>query len=85
MTHEWPFSLKSLCSPPLPCARTMADSVHVKDTIDVSNEEEEIFELLLNVLQHSNLDTQLRVAGGWVRDKVPSPFNSSSSPVESLT
>ncbi|KAJ8643015.1 hypothetical protein MRB53_004763 [Persea americana] len=52
------------------CARTMADSVHVKDKIDVTNEEEEVFQLLLNVLQHSNLDTQLRVAGGWVRDKL---------------
>ncbi|XXG45518.1 hypothetical protein AAC387_Pa02g0583 [Persea americana] len=48
----------------------MADSVHVKEKIDVTNEEEEVFQLLLNVLQHSNLDTQLRVAGGWVRDKL---------------
>lgn len=80
------FFKKPLLSSPSMCARTMADSVHVKDKIDVTNEEEEVFQLLLNVLQHSNLDTQLRVAGGWVRDKVPSsPFNSSSSPVESLS
>lgn len=47
-----------------------AAPVHVKDRIDLSDKEKKIFDLLLNSLRHSNLDTQLRVAGGWVRDKL---------------
>lgn len=43
---------------------------HVKDKIDLTDKEKKIFQLLLHALRHSNLDTQLRVAGGWVRDKL---------------
>ncbi|KAL6007703.1 hypothetical protein ACLOJK_033204 [Asimina triloba] len=53
--------------------RSMAHSstvVHVKDKVDLTEKEKKIFELLLDALRHSNLKTQLRVAGGWVRDKL---------------
>lgn len=58
------------------CTRTMATpaAVHVKEKIDLSDKEKKIFQLLLDSLHHSNLQTQLRVAGGWVRDKVPFPL-----------
>lgn len=45
-------------------------SVQVKDHIDLTPKEEQIFNRLLQVVQHYNMGTQLRVAGGWVRDKV---------------
>ncbi|XP_043712467.1 tRNA nucleotidyltransferase cca2 isoform X2 [Telopea speciosissima] len=55
--------------------RTMASSgttpcIQVKDKIDLNDKEKEIFDRLLQVLRHFNLQTQLRVAGGWVRDKL---------------
>lgn len=49
---------------------TSQPSIHVKDRIDLTAKEEEIFNRLLEVLRHFSLQTQLRVAGGWVRDKV---------------
>nr|XP_025883972.1 putative CCA tRNA nucleotidyltransferase 2 [Solanum lycopersicum] len=45
-------------------------SVQVKDHIDLSPKEEQIFNRLLQVVEHYNMGTQLRVAGGWVRDKL---------------
>lgn len=45
-------------------------SVQVKDHIDLTEHEEKIFNCLLQVVEQFNLKTQLRVAGGWVRDKV---------------
>lgn len=49
----------------------------VRDTIDLTAIEKNIFDRLLATLSHFQLQTQLRVAGGWVRDKVcthtPSP------------
>ncbi|KAJ4962221.1 hypothetical protein NE237_022160 [Protea cynaroides] len=55
--------------------RTMASScaipcVPVKDKIDLTDKEKQIFDRLLEVLRDFNLQTQLRVAGGWVRDKL---------------
>ena len=44
--------------------------VQVKDKIELTEIEEKIFNRLLGTLRHFNLETQLRVAGGWVRDKV---------------
>jgi tRNA nucleotidyltransferase/poly(A) polymerase len=38
--------------------------------ISLTEKEEELFTLLLNVVKNSNLNTTLRVAGGWVRDKL---------------
>nr|GLL44033.1 putative CCA tRNA nucleotidyltransferase 2 [Ipomoea trifida] len=56
-----PTMAESEASPPL---------VHVKDHIDLTAKEKQIFDRLLQVLRHFNLQTQLRVAGGWVRDKL---------------
>lgn len=44
--------------------------VEVLDTVRLTEEEEKIFEILMATLDHFKLPTQLRVAGGWVRDKV---------------
>lgn len=40
--------------------------------ITFTAEEEKIFKLLLEVCQENSLSTKIRVAGGWVRDKVRS-------------
>ncbi|KAL6189915.1 hypothetical protein ACLB2K_036316 [Fragaria x ananassa] len=45
-------------------------TVHVRDTIELDETEEKIFERLLGTLDHHKLKTELRVAGGWVRDKL---------------
>jgi hypothetical protein len=45
-------------------------SVVVRDTVELTETEERIFNRLLEVVRHFGLGTQLRVAGGWVRDKV---------------
>ncbi|KAF2297388.1 hypothetical protein GH714_022642 [Hevea brasiliensis] len=42
----------------------------VKDKIELTEIEKKIFDRLLNTLLHFNLQTELRVAGGWVRDKL---------------
>lgn len=42
----------------------------VKEGIDLTEKEEKIFRRLLDVVRHFKLETQLRVAGGWVRDKL---------------
>ncbi|KAG5556698.1 hypothetical protein RHGRI_007088 [Rhododendron griersonianum] len=47
-----------------------APSVQVRDRIDLTDKERLIFGRLLEVLRHFSLQTQLRVAGGWVRDKL---------------
>ncbi|RZC81403.1 hypothetical protein C5167_043985 [Papaver somniferum] len=57
------------------CRATMAGSSsslsgQAKDEISLTDKENQIFERLLQVLCHFNLQTQLRVAGGWVRDKL---------------
>ncbi|KAA8546308.1 hypothetical protein F0562_002953 [Nyssa sinensis] len=54
-------AMATLISPPC---------VQVKDKIDLTDKEKKIFERLLQVIRHFNLQTQLRVAGGWVRDKL---------------
>lgn len=48
-------------------------SVELKEKIDLNEKEREIFDRLLGTIRFCNLDTQLRVAGGWVRDKVTLP------------
>ncbi|WZZ72419.1 LOW QUALITY PROTEIN: hypothetical protein YC2023_083789 [Brassica napus] len=45
-------------------------SVELKENIEITEKEREIFDRLLGTLRFCNLDTQLRVAGGWVRDKL---------------
>lgn len=44
--------------------------IEVKDKIELNEVEKQIFDRLVNTLRHFNLNTELRVAGGWVRDKV---------------
>nr|XP_043617412.1 tRNA nucleotidyltransferase cca2 isoform X2 [Erigeron canadensis]XP_043617413.1 tRNA nucleotidyltransferase cca2 isoform X2 [Erigeron canadensis] len=44
--------------------------VMVKENIDLTEKEKQIFDRLLQVVYHFKLETKLRVAGGWVRDKL---------------
>lgn len=39
-------------------------------SINLTEEEEELFNILLEVMQESEITSTLRVAGGWVRDKL---------------
>ncbi|XP_059280475.1 tRNA nucleotidyltransferase cca2 [Lycium ferocissimum] len=74
------FSIFSVKKSPAPLGfyatgvRTMVEesalSVKVKENIDLTEKEEQIFKRLIQVVEHYNLGTQLRVAGGWVRDKL---------------
>ncbi|XP_061342931.1 CCA tRNA nucleotidyltransferase, mitochondrial-like [Gastrolobium bilobum] len=43
---------------------------HVREKIELSDTEKSIFDRLLATLRHFQLQTQLRVAGGWVGDKL---------------
>nr|CAB3463211.1 unnamed protein product [Digitaria exilis] len=45
-------------------------SLVVRETVELTEKEELIFRRLLAVVRHFGLGTQLRVAGGWVRDKL---------------
>ncbi|KAJ4837336.1 hypothetical protein Tsubulata_037776 [Turnera subulata] len=57
--------------PPLQEAGAVtARVVQVKESIEITETERKIFDRLLNTLRHFNLQTELRVAGGWVRDKL---------------
>lgn len=47
-----------------------AARVAVNSVIHLTEKEERIFQQLLGVVRHFQMETQLRVAGGWVRDKV---------------
>ena len=42
----------------------------VKSTITPTDREEKLFRVLKGTLKHAELDTILRCAGGWVRDKL---------------
>ncbi|XP_052487621.1 tRNA nucleotidyltransferase cca2 isoform X2 [Gossypium raimondii] len=67
-----PNTIPFLPSPFLSCRAAMmtAACVQVKEQIELTETEKKIFDRLLNTLRHFNLQTQLRVAGGWVRDKL---------------
>ena len=39
-------------------------------SIQLTQQEQELFTILLKTLEHEKLDTTLRCAGGWVRDKL---------------
>ncbi|KAF5769697.1 putative CCA tRNA nucleotidyltransferase [Helianthus annuus] len=45
-------------------------SVVVTESISLTDTEKQLFDQLLQVVCHYSLETQLRVAGGWVRDKL---------------
>ena len=38
--------------------------------IKVTQQEQKLFDTLMTIVKENNLNTTLRVAGGWVRDKV---------------
>ncbi|RDX83799.1 hypothetical protein CR513_35248 [Mucuna pruriens] len=52
------------------CGCAPMSTLQVRDKIDLSDTEKSIFDRLIATLRHFNLQTQLRVAGGWVRDKL---------------
>lgn len=50
--------------------RSMAYSGARNTAIQLTQQEEELFGILLKTLEHQHLNTVLRCAGGWVRDKL---------------
>ncbi|KAM7481301.1 hypothetical protein LguiB_005884 [Lonicera macranthoides] len=49
---------------------TSPPTFQLKEKIDLTDKESQIFELLLQVVACFSLQTQIRVVGGWVRDKL---------------
>ncbi|KAF7006052.1 hypothetical protein CFC21_021124 [Triticum aestivum] len=47
--------------------------VDVLETVELTELEKKIFQRLVNVVRHFKLGIELRVAGGWVRDKLDLP------------
>ncbi|TVT98693.1 hypothetical protein EJB05_55985, partial [Eragrostis curvula] len=66
------FSVRAFSSNPGMSAGSQEQqrSVEVRETVELTEKEERIFRRLLDVVRHFGLGTQLRVAGGWVRDKL---------------
>lgn len=48
-------------------------------SINVTDAEAEIFELLKNVIKFYNLNIEIRIVGGWVRDKLLRQFEERKS------
>ena len=48
----------------------LAAMATVVDTISLNQDEQELFNLLLEAVKHGGTGTTLRCAGGWVRDKL---------------
>ncbi|KAM7477795.1 hypothetical protein LguiA_026008 [Lonicera macranthoides] len=48
---------------------TSPPTFQFKEKIDLTDKESQIFEVLLQVVGCFSLQTQIRVVGGWVRDK----------------
>ncbi|XP_034220731.1 tRNA nucleotidyltransferase cca2 isoform X2 [Prunus dulcis] len=71
LTISW-FPTKTLVFSP--CRAIMAvpsrPTVQVRDNIELNETEKKIFDRLLGTVHHFGLQNQLRVAGGWVRDKL---------------
>jgi hypothetical protein len=72
-----PFNFPNFYAPPKTQTQTQAlGLLHcramatVKERIELTETERKIFDRLLGSLRHFGLTNQLRVAGGWVRDKV---------------
>lgn len=53
--------------PPAKCART---GIAKLSEITLTDQEKEVFKILLEVVQHFELGSTVRAAGGWVRDKL---------------
>ncbi|GLI66087.1 hypothetical protein VaNZ11_009809 [Volvox africanus] len=47
-----------------------AADVEVRDSISLTQREQDIFDMLLAAVRHAGASTSLRCAGGWVRDKL---------------
>ncbi|KAL8234125.1 hypothetical protein R6Q59_020225 [Mikania micrantha] len=64
--------LYTCCSAMSKTNGTLSSSVPVvvKENIVLTDKEKQIFDRLCQVLHHFSLETKLRVAGGWVRDKL---------------
>ncbi|KAL8204299.1 hypothetical protein R6Q57_009922 [Mikania cordata] len=64
--------LYTCCSTMSKTNGTLSSSVPVvvKENIVLTDKEKQIFDRLRQVLHHFSLETKLRVAGGWVRDKL---------------
>lgn len=56
----------------------MTGPVKLRERVNLTDNERQIFDLLIGAPKESNPKTQLRVAGGWVRDKVLTYYYSSS-------
>lgn len=70
-THRPAKTLLRIATPSFrSCGCAPMSKLHIRDKIDLSDIERRIFDRLLATLRHFDLQTQLRVAGGWVRDKV---------------
>ncbi|KAE8682317.1 Polynucleotide adenylyltransferase family protein isoform 4 [Hibiscus syriacus] len=63
-------TLSFLSVPPLSSSHGNRRLRQIKEQIELTETEKKIFDRLLNTLRYFNLQTQLRVAGGWVRDKL---------------
>ncbi|KAL4458950.1 hypothetical protein ABPG75_013815 [Micractinium tetrahymenae] len=51
-------------------ARAVFEMPTIKDTIELTDEEQALFKELLDATKQAGLSTTLRCAGGWVRDKL---------------
>ena len=54
------------------------NSIDADLMIKLTTEEKELFDFLRNIVENEKLNTTLRVAGGWVRDKILESSSSSS-------
>ena len=46
-----------------------------KKSVELTEEEARLFDFLIDVVKQNNTNTTLRVAGGWVRDKLLGRFS----------
>lgn len=63
-------SKQSLSFSPCDIVSNLTTNMEIKNEITLTEKEKEIFQLLLTVQKLYHPTTTLRVAGGWVRDKV---------------
>ncbi len=54
----------------LPVGELLSDGVSYKCNLPITEQEAQVFQFLKEVVEHFKLGSTLRVAGGWVRDKV---------------
>jgi hypothetical protein len=73
------FSIRAFAGNPGMASEEDRRSVEVRETVVLTEKEERIFGRLRDVVRHFQLGTQLRVAGGWVRDKVSFSFSDTFS------